>query len=153
MEPKETPALLQGQAEILQHIYGLVDSMALKCVVELHINDIIHSHCGPITFCQIATGIDSPSPNIAYLACIMRSLVCKNIFTEHHYPVQCGETRYELTQTSRWLLRDAELSIVLIVLLRNHPLQLAPLHYLSHCVKEGVQHSRRPMAVRFGTLH
>jgi hypothetical protein len=48
-----------------------------------------------------------------------------------------GDTRYELTQTSRWLLHDAELSIVLIVLLRNHPLQLALLHYLSHCVKEG----------------
>jgi hypothetical protein len=90
MEPQETPALLQSQAEILQHIYILVDSLALKCVVELHIADIIHSHSGPITFCQIASKIDSPSPNIAYLTRIIRSLVCKNIFAEHHYPVQCG---------------------------------------------------------------
>ncbi|XP_059452685.1 desmethylxanthohumol 6'-O-methyltransferase-like [Corylus avellana] len=137
MEPKETPALLQGQAEIWQLIYGSVDSMALKCVVELRIADIIHSHGGPITLRQIASEVDSPSPSIAYLVRIMRLLVRKNIFTEHHHLVESGETLYGLTQTSRWLLRDAELSIVPLVLLRNHPMQLAPLHCLSQSVKKG----------------
>ena len=48
MEPKEVQALLKGQAEIWQHLFGFVDSMALKCAVELRIADIIHSHGDPI---------------------------------------------------------------------------------------------------------
>ena len=68
MEPKEVQALLKGQAEIWQHLFGFVDSMALKCAVELRIADIIHSHGGPITLCQIASGIiNSPSLDIPYL--------------------------------------------------------------------------------------
>ncbi|KAE8075887.1 hypothetical protein FH972_014570 [Carpinus fangiana] len=137
MEPRETMALLQGQAEIWQHLYRVVDSMALKCAVELRIADIIHSHGGPITLRQIASGIDSPSPHIPYLTRIMRLLVRKSIFTENHHPPDGGETLYGLTQTSRWLLHDAELSLVPMVLMRYHPWQLAPLHHLSHCVKEG----------------
>jgi hypothetical protein len=53
--------------------------MALKCAVELRIADIIRSQIGPITLCQIASGIiNSPSLDIPYLARIMRSLVRKN---------------------------------------------------------------------------
>ncbi|XP_059452599.1 desmethylxanthohumol 6'-O-methyltransferase-like [Corylus avellana] len=136
MEPKETLAMVQGQAEIWQHMFGFVDSMALKCAVELRIADIIHSHGGPITLLQVASGIDSSSPDIPYLARIMRSLVRKNIFTEH-LPPDGGETLYELTQTSRWLLHDAEQSLVPMVLMENHLWQLAPWHCLGQCVKEG----------------
>ncbi|GMY07738.1 desmethylxanthohumol 6'-O-methyltransferase-like [Fagus crenata] len=121
MEPKEVQALLKGQAEIWQHLFGFVDSMALKCAVELRIADIIHSHGGPITLCQIASGIiNSPSLDIPYLARIMRSL-----------------TLYGLTPASKWLLHDNEQSLVPMVIMENHPWQLAPWHCLSQCVKEG----------------
>ena len=76
-------------------------SMALKCAVELRIADIINSHGDPITLSQIACGItDSQSPNIYYLARIMRLLVNKNIFTAYH-PLDGGETLYGLTHSSR----------------------------------------------------
>jgi hypothetical protein len=137
MEPKETLAFVQGQAEIWQHMFGFVDSMALKCAVELRIADIIHSHGGPISLHQIASGIDSPSPDIPYLTRIMRSLVRKNIFTEHHPLESGGETIYGLNPASRWLLHDTELSLVPMVLMENHSWQLAPWHCLGQCVKEG----------------
>jgi hypothetical protein len=137
MEPKEVQALLKGQAEIWQHLFGFVDSMALKCAVELRIADIIHSHGGPITLCQIASGIiNSPSLDIPYLARIMRSLVRKNILTAHH-PSNDGETLYGLSPASKWLLHDNEQSLVPMVIMENHPWQLAPWHCLSQCVKEG----------------
>ena len=137
MEPKEAQALLKGQAEIWQHLFGFVDFMALKCAVELRIADIIHSHGGPITLCQIGSGIiNSPSLDIPYLARIMRSLVRKNILTAHH-PSNGGETLYGLTPASKWLLHDNELSLVPMVIMENHPWQLAPWHCLSQCVKEG----------------
>jgi hypothetical protein len=135
MEPKETLALVQGQAQIWQHMFRFLDSMALKCAVELRIVDIIHSFGGPISLHQIAFGIDSPSPNISYLSRIMKSLVRKNIFTEHHHPMDGGrETLYGLTQSSKWLLHDADLSLVPMLIMQNHPWLLAPWHCLGQCV-------------------
>jgi hypothetical protein len=55
MEPKETPTRVQGQAKIWQQMFGFVDSMALKCAVELLIADIIHFHGGLIILHQIAS--------------------------------------------------------------------------------------------------
>jgi hypothetical protein len=78
--------------------------MALKCVMELRIADIIHSQDGLMTLSQIASGIDSPSLDIPYLTRIMRLLVCKNIFTEHHHSDSVddgGETLYGLTEKSK----------------------------------------------------
>ncbi|KAL4595464.1 hypothetical protein ACB092_12G093200 [Castanea dentata] len=111
--------------------------MALKCAVELRIADITNSHGGSITLCQIATRIvDSPSLDIPYLTRIIRSLVRKKILTAHN-PSDGGDTLYGLTLASKWLLHDAELSLVPMVLMENHPWQLAPWHCLSQCVKEG----------------
>ncbi|KAG7988074.1 hypothetical protein I3843_03G168700 [Carya illinoinensis] len=136
MERKEEVALLKGQAEIWQHLFAFADSMALKCAVELRIADIIHSHSVPITLSPIASAIDSPSPDIPYLSRIMRSLVYKKIYTEHH-PSDGGEKLYGPTHTSRWLLHDAELTLAPMVLMENSQRQLAPWHFLSQCVKEG----------------
>ncbi|KAM3730339.1 hypothetical protein ACB098_12G079900 [Castanea mollissima] len=138
MEPTEAQALLKGQAKIWQHLFGFADSMALKCAVELRIADIIHSYGGPITLCQIAAGItNSPSLDIPCLARIMRSLVRKNILTAHN-PSDDGDiTLYGLTPASKWLLHDAELSLVPVILMESHPWLLAPWHYLSQCVIEG----------------
>ncbi|KAL4595465.1 hypothetical protein ACB092_12G093300 [Castanea dentata] len=85
----------------------------------------------------IAAGIiDSPSLDIPYLARIKRSLVRIKILTAHN-PLDGGDTLYGLTLASKWLLHDAELSLVPMVLMENHPWQLAPWHCLSQCVKEG----------------
>ncbi|KAK4845694.1 hypothetical protein QYF36_007985 [Acer negundo] len=139
---KNSEELLRGQAEIWQHMLSLVNSMALKCAVELRIADIIHSHGGaPITLSQIASCIDdSPYPDIPYLARIMRLLVRKNIFTVHH-PLSDSSssesTLYGLNHVSRWLLHGSDLSLTPMILMENHPWVVAPWHCLSTCVKEG----------------
>nr|ACC63885.1 caffeic acid 3-O-methyltransferase [Populus trichocarpa] len=129
-------ALLRGQVEVWQLMFGFAESMALKCAIELGIADIINSLGGPVTLNQIASGIDSPCVDIPYLARIMRFLVRKRVFTQHN-PSDGGETLYGLTDSSKWLLRDSEVSLAPMVLMQNYPWQLAPWHYLSQCVKEG----------------
>ncbi|XP_059660964.1 (R,S)-reticuline 7-O-methyltransferase-like [Cornus florida] len=128
--------MLQGQAEIWQYMFNFADSMALKCAVELRIADIIHSHGCPITLSQIATSIDSTSPDITCLARIMRLLVRKKIFTVTSQS-DGADALYGLTNSSMWLLHDAEISLAPMLLMENHPLLLAPWHHLSGCVKEG----------------
>ncbi|KAI6697385.1 hypothetical protein NL676_017504 [Syzygium grande] len=132
-------AMLRGQAEIWRCVLGFVDSMALKCAVELRIADIIHSHGGrPVTLAQIAQSIDgSPSPDLPYLYRIMRLLVRRNIFSVHRPSDDGGDPLYGLTNLSRWLIQDSELNLVPMVIMKNHPLQLAPWHYLGQCVREG----------------
>ncbi|XP_059664658.1 xanthohumol 4-O-methyltransferase-like [Cornus florida] len=129
--------LLQGQGEIWQHIYSSVKSMALNCAVELGIADIIASHNCPITLSQIANDIGSPSLDIHCLTRIMNFLVHMKLFDAISPQLDGRETLYGLTNSSRWLLRDAELSLAPLVLMRNHPLLTAPLHFLSQCVTQG----------------
>ncbi|XP_002277602.1 desmethylxanthohumol 6'-O-methyltransferase [Vitis vinifera] len=137
-EADEAELMLQGQANIWRHMFAFADSMVLKCALELRIADIIHSHARPITLSQIATCIDSPSPDITCLARIMRFLVCAKIFTAAPPPQSDGgETLYGLTPSSKWLLHDAELSLAPMVLMENHPFLMAPWHCLGTCVKEG----------------
>ncbi|EEF44476.1 (R,S)-reticuline 7-O-methyltransferase [Ricinus communis] len=133
LEPEK---LVSGQLEIWKLMFGFADSMVLKAAVELRIPDIINSHARPITLSQIASGIDSSSPDISYLARIMRYLVCKGIFTAHQ-PSDGGESFYGLAENTRWLLRDSDLTLHPMVIMENHPWQVTPWHYLGQCVKEG----------------
>ncbi|KAL3754591.1 hypothetical protein ACJRO7_001784 [Eucalyptus globulus] len=134
----DAAAMLRGQAEIWRYMLGFADSMALNCAVELRIADIIHSHGGrPVTLAQIARSIEgSPSPDLPYLSRVMLLLVRRNIFSVHR-PSDGGDPLYGLTDLSRWLVRDSELNLVPMVIMQNHPVQLAPWHYLGQCVREG----------------
>ncbi|XP_038713005.1 desmethylxanthohumol 6'-O-methyltransferase-like [Tripterygium wilfordii] len=136
MASVEGETLLEGQAQVWQLMFGFVDSMALKCAVELRIADIINSHGGPISLSQIASGIDSPHPDLAYLLRVMRYLVRKQVFSAHE-PEDNEETLYGLTDTSKWLLSESDLCLNPMVILQNNPFHLAPWHCLGQCVKEG----------------
>ncbi|KAF3444151.1 hypothetical protein FNV43_RR13841 [Rhamnella rubrinervis] len=135
-------SVLRGQAEIWKYMFSFVDSMALRCAVDFRIADIIHSHSGPITLSQIVSSFPSDDysspPDITSLARIMRLLVRRNIFTAtaHHSNGE-DHTLYGLTDSSRWLLHDSELSLGPIVLMQTQSWLMAPWHRFSQCVKEG----------------
>ncbi|MFQ6623526.1 hypothetical protein Gotur_003385 [Gossypium turneri] len=131
-------AMLQGQVEIWRFLYSFTDFMGLTSAVELRIADIIHSNGGAATLSQIPSCISDglTSPDITALARIMRLLVRRKIFTIHP-PSDGGDPLYNLTHSSRWLLHDSEQTLAPLVLLENHPWQMAPWHYFSQCVKEG----------------
>ncbi|GMN50512.1 hypothetical protein TIFTF001_019675 [Ficus carica] len=137
-------------------MYGLVDSMALRCVLELRIPDIINSHGGPMTLAQIGSAISEASaaaeeastPDIFCLARIMRFLVRRNIFTVHHPSNGSGSTDdnhdqalYGLSHLSRWLIfsdgDDDERNLGPMFLSQTHPRLMKPWHFLSRCIKEG----------------
>ncbi|KAK3404644.1 hypothetical protein EUGRSUZ_K00951 [Eucalyptus grandis] len=140
----DTEATLRGQAHIWKHMFAFVDSMALKCAVELRIPDIIHSYGGgPVTLVQIASRIPSPSPGTTYLARIMRLLVRKNIFSAHRRQPdgsqESHEMLYSLNQSSRWLLQGpgSENSLAPMVLMEDHQWLMSPWHCLGDCVRTG----------------
>ncbi|KAF9606917.1 hypothetical protein IFM89_029516 [Coptis chinensis] len=137
----EEEAILQGQQNITKLLFAFADTMALKCVVELRIADIINSHGLPISLSEIAAGIQSTSsssspPNINYLFRIMRLLVRKGVFSSHA-PNQNEEKLYGLTNSSKWLLRDADFSMTPIIQAVTHHCSMDSFQKLNKCVEEG----------------
>ncbi|KAM7250219.1 hypothetical protein ACFE04_022102 [Oxalis oulophora] len=129
----------ESQRAIMGYMLAFVDSMALKCAVELGLADIIHAHNAPMTLSQIAATIidHSPSstPNMDNLKRIMRYLVNMKIFTS---TVGIGgETLYGPTPLSKWISNDFELGVAPLILFNDHALQQAGFHFLAECVKNG----------------
>ncbi|THG13682.1 hypothetical protein TEA_007421 [Camellia sinensis var. sinensis] len=139
----EAEAMLRGQAEIWQCMFHFVDSIALKCALDLGIADIIQARGCPITLSQIANDVaSSPSLDIAHLSRLMRFLVHKKLFDATNPRSDSDseeETLYSLNHCSKWLLRDPQqLSLVpLLCLLQYHPLLTAPYKFLSRSIQEG----------------
>ncbi|KAJ7965002.1 putative O-methyltransferase [Quillaja saponaria] len=135
MEKTQEQVLATGQTEFERLLFGFADTVALKCALELHIADIIHSHGngGSITLSQLASAIDTPFPNISNLARIMRFLVHKKIFTNCQSS-DGGEPLYGLTDTSRWFLSENNTSFLNF---HTHPLILNSWYSLSRCVIDG----------------
>nr|BAE79723.1 reticuline-7-O-methyltransferase [Eschscholzia californica] len=135
--------IILGQADICKYMYGFVDSMTLRCVVELGIPDIIHSHGRPITLTEILNGIPnlSSSFDINYLQGIMTILVRRRVFAVHKFDPKDGtnltEIRYGLTPSSKCLLKDSKFNLAPFVLLETHPWITDPWNYLGKCVQEG----------------
>ncbi|KAM7263342.1 hypothetical protein ACFE04_001025 [Oxalis oulophora] len=129
----------ESQRLIWGYMLAYADSMALKCAIELGLADIIHAHNAPMTLSQIAASIidHSPSstPNMDNLNRIMRYLVNMKIFSST--VDNEGETLYGPTPLSKWISNDFELGIAPLVLLNDHSLQQAGLHFLAESVKNG----------------
>ncbi|XP_057495694.1 xanthohumol 4-O-methyltransferase-like [Actinidia eriantha] len=110
--------MLEGQASVWLCLYHIVETMALKCAMELLKADIIHSHGRPITLSQIANNIGSPSLDLALLA-------------------HCEDNLYSLTPSSKWLLRNIEPTLTPFVLIIDPSSTISSLNQLSQSVKEG----------------
>lgn len=132
----EDSQILHCQAEVLKSMLLYIESLALRSTVELRIPDIIHSHGQPMSLSHIASKIDSPSPNVAWLSRVIRFLVHKKIFTVDDNQ-SSGEALYGLTPSSRWLLHDQELSLAPMLLTITHPWMIAPWNEVSRSIKEG----------------
>ncbi|XP_010690135.2 (R,S)-reticuline 7-O-methyltransferase isoform X2 [Beta vulgaris subsp. vulgaris] len=116
--------------------------MALKCIVELGVADIINSHGHPISVSQIAAHFGSKSPDLRCLKRVMQVLVRRDFFTTvNANPTEFGEddTLYWLTPASMLLLQhdNDDLSYSPMVLMQHHPHLLAAMHHLSAAIKGG----------------
>ncbi|OAY36222.1 desmethylxanthohumol 6'-O-methyltransferase [Manihot esculenta] len=138
LEARDPEGMLRGQATILQCIFGFMDSVALKCVVELDIPDIINSHGCPLSLSSIAKSINHPSLDIDRLSRIMALLAHRGIFTSSHPEGKHNTTTlYGLTNSSKFLLRNSKTSLAPLLMLQYHEGTVPNWHHLSNIVKEG----------------
>ncbi|XVE66029.1 hypothetical protein DITRI_Ditri08aG0048700 [Diplodiscus trichospermus] len=137
-------AMLQGQTKIFEYLDNFVESMALRCVVELGVPDALNSHPNgpsqPMTLSEIAARIPFPTLDIHRLSRVMRFLSYKKVF-DVTIDKESGDVMYGITNSSKWLLTKSESeleeSLVPVVLLATHPCALASWNCLSASIAEG----------------
>ncbi|KAH0689966.1 hypothetical protein KY289_017324 [Solanum tuberosum] len=58
----ETRQVLAVQAHIWNHIFNYINSMSLKCAIQLEIPDIIHSHDRPMNLSDLVEAVANLQP-------------------------------------------------------------------------------------------
>ncbi|KAM7277851.1 hypothetical protein ACFE04_004985 [Oxalis oulophora] len=105
--------LLEAHTLIWKHTYNFITSMSLKCVIELNIPDVIHSHGQPMTLSKLVSALSINPQKIDCVYRLMRLLVHAGFFAQQNVCVSTGgsqEEGYVLTTASYLLLKDNPLS-------------------------------------------
>ncbi|KAJ4945385.1 hypothetical protein NE237_014267 [Protea cynaroides] len=116
--------LLQPQAHVWNHIFYFINSMSLRCAIQLSILGIVHNHHQSITLSELATKLAFPKTKTACLFCLMFLLVHSGFFA-------IRKEGYVLTPSSRLLLKDNTMSMLPFLQSMFDPILVTPWHLMS----------------------
>ncbi|KAK9019566.1 hypothetical protein V6N11_054084 [Hibiscus sabdariffa] len=131
MDKVNANELLQAQAHVWNHIFNFINSMSLKCAVDLGIPDIIHNHGKPMTVTELVAALPTLNRTKACdIFLLMRILVHSGFFAQQKLSDDAREDGYVLTNAYRLLLKDDPLSMTPLVDFLLDPIITKPWHYL-----------------------
>ncbi|XP_060960307.1 probable O-methyltransferase 3 [Cannabis sativa] len=115
--------LLRAQAHIWNHIFNFINSMSLKCAVELGIPDIINNHGKPMTISQLTLALPINKNKFQCLYRLMRLLTHSGFFALEKAKIEGEEEEecYVITEASKLLLKDNPMSVTPFLLLVLNP--------------------------------
>ncbi|KAK1566492.1 hypothetical protein Q3G72_000727 [Acer saccharum] len=125
--------LLQAQAQVYNCTFNFLNSMALKCAIQLGIPDVIHNHGQPMTLSKLVTALNIIPNKADSLRRLMRILAHSGFFapqkiTSENYE---QEEEYFLTPASKLLLKDKPLKAAPFINFILDPIISDPFHLLS----------------------
>ncbi|KAK6157198.1 hypothetical protein DH2020_011446 [Rehmannia glutinosa] len=131
---QSTQELLDAHAHIWNHIFSFINSMSLKCAIQLRIPDIIHKHQKPMSLSELIDAL--PNINRAKSDCVerlMRILIHSKFFTK----VKISEDKqgYWLTPSSRLLIKDEPMNMTSFALDMLDPIFIDSYHHISEWFK------------------
>ncbi|TMW81118.1 hypothetical protein EJD97_011783 [Solanum chilense] len=126
-----TREMLAAQAHIWNHTFSYINSMSLKCAIQLGIPHIIHSHGRAMTLSDLvnALPINNNIKTLDYIFRLIRIIIHGCFFNQ--IKVNDKEEGYILTPASCLLLKDEPLSQVAFVQMELDPNFMDPWHSLS----------------------
>ncbi|KAF8043366.1 hypothetical protein BT93_A1646 [Corymbia citriodora subsp. variegata] len=128
---------LQAQAHIWNHIFNFINSMCLKCAIQLDIPDIIHRHGQPMTLDALVSALQIHPSRVHCVNRLMRILVHSGFFEQKKLTLD-GQNAYVLNRMSELLLKDNPSSIAPFALSMLDPIMMNPWHGLSAWFHNGV---------------
>ncbi|KAI3465691.1 hypothetical protein Pfo_022354 [Paulownia fortunei] len=127
-----TQELLDAQAHVWNHIFNFINSMSLKCAIQLRIPDIIHKHGKPMTLSQLVDALPINKAKSHGVYRLMRILIHSKFFVKVKIFEEDEEDEgYCLTSASRLLLRDEPSSVAPFALAMLDPILIDPWHHAS----------------------
>ncbi|KAG2712487.1 hypothetical protein I3843_04G119600 [Carya illinoinensis] len=123
--------LLNAQAHIWNHIFNFINSMSLKCAIQLSIPDIIHNHAKPMTLSELLVALPIHPTKARHIPRIMRILIHSGFFVAEETIGNDEEERYALTDASRLLLKENPLSVTPFLLAVLDPVLTKPWQFLT----------------------
>ncbi|KAI3744118.1 hypothetical protein L1987_57194 [Smallanthus sonchifolius] len=128
--------LLDSQAHIWNHIFSFINSMSLKCAVQLQIPDIIHHHGSPMLLSELVQALGIKQERTPFVHRLMHILVHSSFFMKQSVfktrdKGDEGGEGYLLAPASRLLLKDKSLSVRPFLLAMLDPMLLDPWQDLS----------------------
>ncbi|XP_038888483.1 trans-resveratrol di-O-methyltransferase-like isoform X2 [Benincasa hispida] len=119
--------LLEAQAHIWNHIFDFINSMSLKCAIQLGIPDAIHRHGpNPMPLSLLVSSLKLHPNKTQFIYRLMRLLTYSGFFA-------LQEEGYMLTNSSRLLLKDNPLTLTPFLLSMLDPLIIEPWQLFSAC--------------------
>jgi trans-resveratrol di-O-methyltransferase len=123
--------LFQVQCHLYKHILSYIDSMSLKCAIQLGIPDIIHNHGQPITLPELVSKLHIHPKKSSCVHRLMRLLVHSGFFSKTIvHENQEEEEAYTLTPSSRLLIKDKVTSLSPFVQAVLDPVVVNPWQFL-----------------------
>ncbi|KAK7853049.1 trans-resveratrol di-o-methyltransferase [Quercus suber] len=126
--------LFQAQCHLYKHIFSYIDSMSLKCAIQLGIPDTIHNHGQPITLQELVSKLHIHPKKTSCLHRLMRLLVHSGFFAKtivhENQEKEKEEEAYTLTPSSRLILKDNATSLSPFVLAMLDPALVSPWQFL-----------------------
>lgn len=128
--------LLQAQSHIWNHMFSFINSMSLKCAIQLGIPDIIQKNGKQaITLSQLISSLPIHPTKAGFVHRLMRILVHSGFFGRQKLTQidddDEEEEGYVLTDASRLLLKDHPMSVTPLLLFTLDPIMTKPWHYMS----------------------
>ncbi|CAI9108259.1 OLC1v1007822C1 [Oldenlandia corymbosa var. corymbosa] len=114
-----------------------INSMSLKCAVQLGIPDIIHQHVNqyhqPMTLHHLVNALPINPAKSQFIHRLMRILTHTGFFQKEKIGEEEG---YSLTPSSKLLLKDNPLCQTPFLMLNLDPVSMNPWHHLSQWLQE-----------------
>ncbi|CAK9316187.1 unnamed protein product [Citrullus colocynthis] len=117
--------LLEAQSHIWNHLFNFINSMSLKCAIQLGIPDAINSHDpNPMPLSLLVSTLQLHPNKTQFIYRLMRLLTHSDFFVIH-------EEGYMLTNSSRLLLKDNPCAVSPFLLSMLEPAMVEPWQFLS----------------------
>ncbi|KAH9734334.1 hypothetical protein WN944_003341 [Citrus x changshan-huyou] len=122
--------LLEAQTHVWNHIFNFINSMTLKCAIQLGIPDIISKHGKPMTLNELVSALTINPSKSRCVYRLMRILIHTGFFAQQKL-ISSGnnndeEQGYVLTNASKLLLKDNPLSVTPFLQAMLDPILLSP---------------------------
>ncbi|KAK8466827.1 hypothetical protein PHAVU_008G167800 [Phaseolus vulgaris] len=123
--------LFRAQTHIWNHMFKFINSLSLRCAIDLSIPNIIHNYGQPMPLSKLISSLPLHPSKTCFISRLMRILTHSGFFSEHHATQNEPEVMYVLTDASKLLLKDQPSSMASLLQLIVDPVYINTWYQLS----------------------